>query len=244
MYQNIRIGYEFEFCATFNSLQLPHRLNQHYVAKFLGSNDKKWRVLWDSSIKAPIRGYYQPHELVTPPLTYRKSIHCIESIFNWMDYEACKTNSTTGLHVNISFIKRERNLKIDPVKLIMFTPCNEILSQYKRQRNEYCRSYDQDFKKWARFLKTENAKDSSDVARIFADRLKRSCNSKHRAVSYRLDASNPYVEFRMIGNKDYHKRLSEVKLNIEQMIQAMYISVDDKACQVEYQEALSKYLIV
>ena len=238
----IKIGFEFEFCSRFGRNRVVEDLKDCFDLSFCGPHRQTWRLACDTSIKTTARNY--GHELISPPLQYTTGLDMLRNIFDWMAETECRTNQTTGLHVNLSFTALERTRKIDPIKLIVFTPCKEWLTQYKRQKNIYCKSYDNDFKLWTKCAKAVHSRTWKDVVKVFRQQLYDSCigDLKYRAISYHRDKLNPYYEFRMIGNKDYHKRFSEIKLNIDEMVEVLHISSDASSCVTEYEQAISKYL--
>lgn len=240
-YDQVKIGYEFEFSAKMQADQIIYKLENNLDIRFSGLSKKLWYLTFDTSIKA-IGSGYSNHELVSPPMPYNDSMIYLERIFNWMEQNKCKTNNSTGFHVNISFIKKSKNKAIDPIKLILFTPCDQVLVQYKRQKNTYCKSYAEDFRRWITYFRTENVTNWQDAVVVLHKRLMLSNDAKYRALSYHTEDGNIYVEFRMIGNKDYQKRISEIKQNIDEMIECLYISANKTACKIEFQRIMSEYL--
>jgi hypothetical protein len=235
-----QIGFEFEFFAATTARDIIEDLEKTFNVPFGGKLNERWRMAFDSSIK-PARLCFG-HELVTPCLPYKHGLQRLAEVLSWIGERRHRTNRTTGLHVNLSFIDIQRNKNVDPVKLIVFTPCNEFLAQYKRQRNIFCKSYDSDFKKWTRHTKRQHITSWKQAAKVLQMRLQMSPDSKYRAISFHTAPANPYFEFRMIGNTGYENRFAEIRLNIEEMVEAMHISSNTRACVVEYEQAMSDYV--
>jgi hypothetical protein len=236
-----QIGFEFEFCATTTATDIITDLEAKLKLPFSGKYDQRWRMMFDSSIQP--KHFRFGHELVTPPLDYKDAIRKLNDVLAWMlDKQHC-TNRTTALHVNLSFTDKNCSRKVDPVKLIVFTPCNEMLAQYKRQRNIYCKSYDNDFARWSRRLVQEGQTSWKQAVNHFNLRLQLAADSKYRAISFHTNPKNPYFEFRMIGNTGYQNRFAEIKLNIDEMVEALHISSSSKACLIEYEQVMSDYVL-
>jgi hypothetical protein len=240
-FADIQIGYEFEFCSQIHQPEMPKKLKDDLNLKFIGRTKSQWRLAWDSSIKSYGDGYSH-HELISPPLPYTESMTTLDRIFTWMEKNHCQTNSSTGLHVSINFIDHEKNKKIDPIKLILFIPDGKILLQYKRQRNPWCKSYTEDLKKWAKSFKNEGVKNWLHALKVFNRRLRASVDTKNRILSYRSNRKNIYVEFRMIGNKNYHRRGIEIKSTIDELIEYIYISANNHLFETEYHQMLMQYI--
>ena len=76
-------------------------------------------------------------EFVSPVLTVEEMLSDIDRVVAWAESVGAYTNSTTGLHMNVS-VPDQKNL--DYVKLAMFLGDNYILEQFGREGNRYCRS--------------------------------------------------------------------------------------------------------
>jgi len=76
-------------------------------------------------------------EFVSPPLTISEMLDDIDSVAQWAERTGAYTNSSTGLHMNVSVPNQD---KLDFVKLAMFLGDNYILEQFGREGNTYCKS--------------------------------------------------------------------------------------------------------
>ena len=76
-------------------------------------------------------------EFVSPPLTVDEMLSDIDKVAAWAGRVGAYTNSSTGLHMNVS-VPGQQNL--DFVKLAMFLGDNYILEQFGREGNTYCKS--------------------------------------------------------------------------------------------------------
>jgi hypothetical protein len=76
-------------------------------------------------------------EFVSPVLTVDEMLSDIDKVVKWAERAGAYTNSSTGLHINVS-VPDQKNL--DYVKLAMFLGDNYILEQFGREGNRYCKS--------------------------------------------------------------------------------------------------------
>jgi hypothetical protein len=78
-------------------------------------------------------------EFVSPPLSIPEMISDLKKVADWADAEGCYTNSSTGLHMNISVENFDRN-RIDYIKLAVLCGDEYILKEFGRMSNTYCAS--------------------------------------------------------------------------------------------------------
>jgi len=76
-------------------------------------------------------------EFVSPVLTVPEMLEDIDKVAKWASRAGAYTNSSTGLHMNVSVPDQEN---LDYVKLAMFLGDNYILEQFGRAGNTYCKS--------------------------------------------------------------------------------------------------------
>lgn len=76
-------------------------------------------------------------EFVSPVLTVPEMLEDIDKVAKWASRAGAYTNSSTGLHMNVSVPDQEN---LDYVKLAMFLGDNYILEQFGRAGNSYCKS--------------------------------------------------------------------------------------------------------
>ena len=78
-------------------------------------------------------------EFVSPPLSIPEMIADLKKVATWADAEGCYTNSSTGLHMNISVENFDRD-RIDYIKLAVLCGDEYILKEFGRMSNTYCAS--------------------------------------------------------------------------------------------------------
>lgn len=131
------IGFEVELLSPYNK-RWTHKKLSVYVKKMLGEG-YEFTIVDDESLNMRgFRRHLECMEIVTPPYESSKAIKFLECIFSWMRMENCATNTSTGLHINMSFKKKELNSKIDPVQLLANLQDLDIAKFYNRDYNQYC----------------------------------------------------------------------------------------------------------
>jgi len=103
------------------------------------SQTDNYRVETDSSLSDPEEPGDAGLEFVSPPLTIPEMISDIDKVAKWANRVGAYTNSSTGLHMNVS-VPGYSMQQLDYVKLAVFLGDNYILEQFGRAGNTYCRS--------------------------------------------------------------------------------------------------------
>ena len=78
-------------------------------------------------------------EFISPPLPLADAIDHIYKVKHWAQEGNAYTNSTTGLHMNVSLPGYSAE-SLDYIKLVLFLGDSWLLEQFKRSSNEYARS--------------------------------------------------------------------------------------------------------
>ena len=78
-------------------------------------------------------------EFVSPPLSIPEMIADLKKVATWAEAEGCYTNSSTGLHMNISVENFDKD-NIDYIKLAVLCGDEYILKEFGRMSNTYCAS--------------------------------------------------------------------------------------------------------
>jgi len=164
-------------------------------------------------------------EIVTPVWTLKNGLKAIDKLFTLMELMNAQTNASCGLHINLGFSRKSETKKIDEAKLVLLVDEQKWLKAFKRTNNEFV----EPMKKGLRLRKN----DSQD--RVFT-KLKNKINDKAKYDSINMSKLNikkgtGWIEFRIVGGKNYHKRLREVKtviLHFAESLQASTNTVDKK----------------
>lgn len=228
---DVLIGFEFELGCKLNKHSFMNKLKEDLGFKFNPqSNTKLWHITFDTSLRMP-EGYYS-HELVSPVFPLETGLDVLKKVFTWMKLNRCITNYTTGFHVNLSFKDKELNSKIDPLKLILFLDEEGILRQFQRLRNSFCQGHQGVLRYYAYegVYKSEN------------DLRKGLIIEKEMFVNLEKFKKKKYLEFRGMGNRNYHKRYDEVVSNILHFVDCMEASIDANKKQKLFDELVTAIL--
>jgi hypothetical protein len=80
-------------------------------------------------------------EFISPPLSMTDMFRDIDVIFAWAKSNKCRTNSSTGLHINVSVPNWSGRLyELDYIKLVLLLGDEHILAKFGRMNNSYARS--------------------------------------------------------------------------------------------------------
>jgi len=179
-------------------------------------------------------------EFVSPPLTISEMLDDIDSVAQWAERTGAYTNSSTGLHMNVSVPNQD---KLDFVKLAMFLGDNYILEQFGREGNTYCKSILKNI-----IQKGRNEPERvSEMMRQFQNGLSDIASKilhtgetqKYSSINNRGD----WVEFRSPGG-DWLGRdnLDDVKNTMLRAVVALDVATKPEEFKQEYYKKLYKTL--
>lgn len=241
------IGFELEFVDP-----SPRRLTQKRIEEelFFYGNESKWLKSayigsmpkkYDPRFKAFMlnndwsivsrKGGHRT-EIETPPLTGDKALWILHSIFQWMQRYDIETNSSTGIHINMSFKSKRFNACINPV--ILSLTCNDVfwLKQFQRSKNCYAQSITLFLKRLLYGLVKKEKIDvdnyDDDDVYYLSELLQDEFELPEKCYSINTSVLPCYVEFRHAGNRDYQNRFSDVLKLIEDYYGAMIDSIDPR----------------
>ena len=97
-----------------------------------------WRVETDSSIDAD---YGTGAEIISPVYsTPRQMLKEMKSLFDIFEDEGADTNSSTGLHVTMSYAGKSNRAEPNRLKLALLLGDKYLLSTFGRESNSYAKS--------------------------------------------------------------------------------------------------------
>ena len=182
-------------------------------------------------------------EIVSPALDLDTSIDHYKKIVSWAEKEGCKTNSTTGLHINMSVPNFDQ---LDYVKLILLIGDTHILQKFKRESNETASSsvsflrsrlHSKDFQGSALQVKQQLIKNLS----LSAKKLFTEYFSDRKYFSVRFDQSG-YIEFRSPGGNWLSKSPDEIFNVIYRFATVLSIACDPAAYREDYLKKLYSFI--
>lgn len=222
------IGFEFEFITILSDYKLKKLFKQKLDINF-SRND--WRLVNDLSIITRKKNYYGK-ELISPPMHFDDGLILLKRILELFQSEEFKINTYCGLHINLDIDCYTE--EIDPLSLIMLINERELLTRYRRSKNDYCASFITQIKQLKRkFKKIKNAEIT--LKKYIQNNLNTDTESiknydktyKKYSINFdKLKCKTPYIEFRMIGGTDYCYRIYEIVTDINNISVAMFQAAD------------------
>jgi hypothetical protein len=181
-------------------------------------------------------------EFVSPPLPIPEMIEDIGKVAKWASQIGAYTNSSTGLHMNVSVPNIE---DLDYVKLAMFLGDNYILEQFGREGNTYCKSALDKIKSTAR----ANPDRVDEMLRQFQNGLNDLASKMiHTGSTEKYTSINRQsnrVEFRSPGGdwlSEFGDNPDKIKNTLLRTVVALDVASDPTAYKQEYYKKLYKTL--
>ena len=205
-------------------------------------NSNKYRFEPDESISSSNPQFYGL-EIVSPPLDLDTSIDHYKKIVSWAEKEGCKTNSTTGLHINMSVPNFDQ---LDYVKLILLIGDTHILQKFKREANETASSSVAQLKAQ---LNSKNFQGSAfQVKQHLMSKLSASAKeifteyfNNRKYFSVRFDQSG-YIEFRSPGGNWLSKSPNQIFNTIYRFATVLSIACTPSAYREDYLKKLYSFI--
>ena len=245
-----KLGFELEMWVTENSdflivkddayigdFQKTAKMAQKSLEDYLGvdvvvgESETKWKIVPDGSVQGGDNGV--GIEVVSPPLPVQDALDDLKSCFRWMSKNGMETNSTTGIHLNLSI--PDLKSKLDPLKLILFMGEKHLLQSYAREANTYAKEHMDDLitgiKNGGRIPKTAWKLHAMATAALKAE--------KYRTVNL-SKLEQGYLEFRTGGNEDYHKKYSQIESDVGRFLTLLELACNPDDDKNEYLKKLAK----
>lgn len=199
-----------------------------------------WQLTLDMSIYPDHEKPGYGFELVSPPTAVGHALEDLKKVFAWMESHGHYTNKTTGFHVGVSWGKKSEMQKIDKLKVVLLMGEQYVMQLFDRTTNDYTQSHIE--KLQGKISKTNTKwKSDRDVQTLIAKANKLLDKQKYRTVN--LDKlSSGYLEFRIMGGEDYHKRLEDVKKIIIRYAFVIKAALDPSLFKQEYEQELGKLI--
>jgi len=210
-------------------------INVKIGAQTSGSSD--WALVNDGSITT-VNGE-SGLELVSPPMQIKYALEQLRAVFDWMESNDYRTNSSTGFHVSVSYENSNTTQEADSLKLVLLLGEPYVAKLFDRVGNAFTKSHLTSLKTSMKMGKWINEKPVQELLDIVRSNL---VHDKYYTVNLTKKASSGYFEFRIMGNKDYNKRFNEVENTIIRYGFVLRASLDPTAYRREYLEELGSIL--
>lgn len=198
----------------------------YHGMKGIGSHS--WRIEPDSSIKGDGHGI----EIITPPYELNKSLTTLKMMCDWID-ENAETNTSTGLHINISIPDIAK--KLDPVKLVLFLGEEYSSKMFDRLRNTFTMPQIDTIMTAVQLAGKipSTGKEMIDIASAGISK-----DEKYKTINLKT-LKQGYLEFRLAGGKNYEQDPKKLNDMVMRMVTALEIACDPGAERQEYLKKLA-----
>ena len=212
----------------------------HSTSRSSAQEKGKWIIEPDSSIDTD-ESDEAGLEFISPALEIPEAIKQMQQVLEFIR-EHGYTNTSTGLHINISVPDYNVD-KLDYVKLAIFLGDRHVLTQFDRLSNHYC---DGAYKKIG--AKVQQMK--GDELKAVMNKMKEGLTlaaSKIIHTGYTnkytsINTKEGYIEFRGPGGDYLDKSPEELANTALRMALALRIATDPEMYKKEYQKRLYKVL--
>lgn len=223
----IQLGFELEFLTRYSEN------NFKYFCRNLLGNKAIEKYDYDTSVLPRTNdaeiNLLNEMELVTNIWPEKEALENLQKLFNLLIAFECKTNSSCGLHFGVSFSSYNIQKQFSPLAfLINMKNDAEMAGIFGRKNNSFCRPFkSSSFWKIVKFCRHEQPEYINHESICSAI-----CEiGKYNTFNFRtfdnvyighseefVNKNGPYVECRLMGGVNYHKRFNEIQHNIQNVI--------------------------
>lgn len=209
-----------------------------------GSQTNNYRIEPDGSLSDPDNPEDGGLEFISPPLPLDEMLSDLEKVVKWAGRNDCYTNSSTGLHMNVSVPGFELN-KLDYVKLAIFLGDEYVLDQFGRAGNTYCASAMEKIRSIAKTqpdkVKTMLQQMQGNLSAMASKIVHTGTTSKYTSIN----TKDGYIEFRSPGGDwlgEYAADPGKITNTLLRFTVALDVAMKPEAFRQEYMKKLYKTL--
>ena len=249
---NIRLGFEAECFIDQRKLDNVHLDTGTALSQFVGSgkrindqlgegklqhpNYSHWNLTDDSTIITPNTSSTGV-EIISPILSYPQFSSSVDNVFSFISSFG-GTNESCGFHIGVSLDGVDLSEKLDLLKLVVFIGEAHIAEMFARFDNQYAQLLEP--------FVSDYLSSFHDIEDQIKELVKRPLYSVSSSAEYVIPwdkyfsfnftkiKTNNYIEFRLIGCADYHKKIKEVLIVARRLAWAVAIACDPEAHTAEY----------
>ena len=195
-----------------------------------------WRVEDDASISGNGAGA----EIISPVYsTPEKMLKEMKSLFEYMEQNDAETNSSTGLHITMSWNGQE-GAETNRLKMALLLGDQYVAQQFNRENNTYAQSQYKKIQEYLQNLKT-NINDENSLEGLEKILNKGVDSDKFRTIHFKNDKNengNNLIEFRVAGGRDYHADYNKIVKTVIRYAAIMQAGHDTTAYRRDYIKAI------
>jgi hypothetical protein len=209
-----------------------------------GSQTNNYRIEPDGSLTDPDNPEDGGLEFISPPLPLDEMLSDLDKVVKWAGRNGCYTNSSTGLHMNVSVPGFELS-KLDYVKLAIFLGDEYVLDQFGRAGNSYCQSAMENIRKIAR---TQPDKVMTMLQQMQGNLSAMASKIVHTGTTNKYTSINTkdgYIEFRSPGGDwldEYANNEDKINNTLLRFTVALDVAMKPELYRQEYMKKLYKTL--
>lgn len=186
-------------------------------------------------------------EFVSPPLPVAELLSDLHQVKAWADNFGCYTNSSTGLHINVS-VPGTANGSLDYVKLALLLGDKHVSAQFGRETNTYAKS--------AIDMIVKRVNDAVSANELSVSALMDTMHSKLNVLASKIvntanvgkftsiHPKEGYIEFRSPGGDWLGENFDLIENTLLRFVVALDAACDPQKSRQEYLTKLYKLLQV
>jgi hypothetical protein len=212
----------------------------HSVSRQRAQEKGQWIIEPDSSIDAD-ESEDAGLEFISPALEINEALKQMQQVLEFIR-EHGYTNTSTGLHINISVPDYNVD-KLDYVKLAIFLGDKYVLEQFDRLSNHYC---DGAYKKIGNKVQQMKGDELKAVMNKMKEGLtlaaSKIIHTGYTSKYTSINTKEGYIEFRSPGGNYLDDPVEKLTNTALRMALALRIATDENMYKKEYQKRLYKVL--
>jgi hypothetical protein len=241
---HIQMGFEVEFVYVTEGIrsqaQAFSKCEQELTNLGLQFAPNQFQLTPDTSIDTKKQPSSFGIELVSPPLPLSMNLDNLQKVFMWMQDQGHETNFSTGLHINVS-VQGLSAANLDKLKLLLLLDEHQVQQLFDRLMNSYTESHVEILKGAIAQASRKgqpwtNMRDFQKIKHVLNASIDL---DKYRTVNF-SKLQHGYLEFRIMGNQDYHKRWDTVKSVVLRYAYVLLSALDSDAFVTEYNQAVAR----
>ena len=236
----LNLEYVADELKTETGIDATYEDSYHSASRSRAQEKGQWIIEPDSSIDAD-ESEDAGLEFISPALEINEALKQMQQVLEFIR-EHGYTNTSTGLHINISVPDYNVD-KLDYVKLAIFLGDKYVLEQFDRLSNHYC---DGAYKK----IGNKVSQMKGDELKAVMNKMKEGLTlaaSKIIHTGYTskytsINTKEGYIEFRSPGGNYLDDPVEKLTNTALRMALALRIATDENMYKKEYQKRLYKVL--
>lgn len=245
LYDNVKLGFEFEFFSPIPRQELAEKLTMLLNKKVI------WTDMYHSDLpvtesqfklEPDFSGGFKMNELVTGVMSYNEAIHMMYKVMNFID-EHGFTNDRTGFHINISFNEfdlglNERLQNLNVFKYILALDESRIFEMWPSAKSRVQKVYKTSVSniypknKFINETSLDYSSPESPLEYVYP-------HSKYFGLNFEK-LSHGYLEVRYAGGTDYQNRRSDATNLINYIAESIYdVLKNNNAYSIEDRKKIS-----